>query len=322
MKYGIQIGSNTYTVRFEVEVLHKDLTRVFNEISNEFLRIDFVSKGNRDSLLLSSPRSDAKIRIPIGRHQPSFLSASTASAAEKLLKKVVSILRDLYNVVMNPIMKFLGSMAKAKIEVHKNTTLDLEDISKRIRSLGYKVVYSGEDRGYELSLYLGKAVAKLTHYGKILLFGFINPMQMHRAVTLLKSVCSMSSQGQKVLHYLEEYRAARPEIEFSIVKKKILLTDVAPSQCKVHKQDVSVYEELISRGASPEVCALETLLNEKPYALIDGHHRAKACQESGREYVDAFVICPSRPIASRIIEEARLDGIMTIADLKFTDDTL
>lgn len=321
MKYGFEIKSNAYVVRIGA-ILYKDLTRLLNEISDDFLRIDFVSKRNKDSLVLSNPTDKARIKIPIGTPRLSFLFASTASAAEKFLKKVVLVLRDLYNIAMNPLMKPLGPMAKARVEVDKETPLDLAEISKRIRSLGYKVVYSDEDRGYELCLYAGKAVAKLTLYGKILLFGFINPMQMHRAVTLLKSICSLSSQGQKALHYLEEYRKVFPEIEFSIVKKSILLKDVAPSQCIVHKLDVSVYKEFISRGTNPEVCALETRLNEKPYALIDGHHRAKACQESDREYVDAFVICPSKPIASKLPEGARLEGIMTIADLKFTDETL
>lgn len=321
MKYNFEFVSYTYVVDLGA-ILYKDLTRLIHEIPSDFLNIDLISKRSRDSLVLSNPKDTAKLRIPIEASGLSFLSASTNSAAKKLLEKVVSVLRDLYNIVLNPVMKLLGPMVKAKIEVDRRTPLDLPDISKRFRSLGYRVVYSDEDRGYELCLYLGKAIARLTHYGKILLFGFFTPMRMHRVITLLKSICSLSSQGQKALNYLEEYRKARPEIEFKIMKKPIPLKDVAPSQRIVHKLDVSVYKELISRGADPEVCALETCLNEKPYALIDGHHRAKACQESNREYVEAFVICPSKPIASRITEEPRLDGITTIADLKFTDENL
>jgi len=321
MKYDFEFKSYAYVVNLGV-IRYKDLTRLFNEIPSEFLNIDFVSKRRKDSLVLSNPKTADKLRIPIETPRLSFLSASTESAARELLEKAVSILRDLYDVILKPAMKLLGTMVRAKIEVDKRTPLDLAEISARFRSLGYKVVYSDEDRGYELCLYLDKAVAKLTLYGKILLFGFASRARMHYVVTLLKSICSLSKQGQKVLNYLEEYQRVHPEIEFSILKKQIPLKDIAPSQCIVHKLDVSVYKDLISRGANPEVCALETRLDKKPYALIDGHHRAKACQESDKEYVDAFVICPSRPITSKITEEPRLDGIVTIADLKFTDETM
>jgi len=321
VKCDLEINSYAYVVDLGA-ILYKDLTRLIHEIAYDSLKIDFISKGSKASIVLSNLNNTAKVKIPIETSRLSFLSASTESAAKKLVEKVVSLLHDLYSVAMNPIMKLLGLMVKAKIEINRKTPLDLADITKRFRSFGYRVVYSDEDRGYELCLYFGKAVAKLTLYGKILLFGFTSRMQMQRVVTLLKSVCSLSSQGQKVLNYLEEYRKAREDIGFSLVKKQIPLKDIAPSQCMVHKLDVSVYKELISRGANPEVCALETRLDGKPYALIDGHHRAKACQESDREYVDAFVICPSQPIASKITEEPRLDGIMAIADLKFTDETL
>jgi predicted transcriptional regulator len=107
------------------------------------------------------------------------------------------------------------------------------------------------------------------------------------------------------------------EIKTKVVRKKVPIDKVRPTQDKIYADELQGRTYEIKRGlAEPTIIAQ----SGDRYILVDGHHRTAAARKLGCKDIDSYVIKLDKDIHLGLEKTADKNGIFSFKDIEVIDD--